>query len=64
MFVLTENAVGFENGAERVTADRETDPLHVSVQHGAGGSAYPQQLLQLYLKCVYFFLQQQNTMIA
>lgn len=28
--VLTENAVGFENGGQRVPSNRETDPLYVS----------------------------------
>lgn len=28
--VLTEDAVGFENGGERFSSDRKTDPLYVS----------------------------------
>lgn len=30
IIVLTENAVGFENGGERFSSNRETKPLHVS----------------------------------
>lgn len=30
IIVLTENAVGFENGGERFSSNRETNPLYVS----------------------------------
>lgn len=30
VIVLTENAVGFENGGERFSSNRETNPLYVS----------------------------------
>lgn len=33
VIVLTENAVGFENGGERFSSNRETNPLYVSKVH-------------------------------